>query len=287
MKSYLKSQNAVFVAAAILMAAMSLTGCKGIIPGTGNLNNSGEVSTSSETSGSTDTDTDTDTDTATDTTTDTGSDTDTDINFNALDKSVEAINNLTFDTNVSTGSKDGDTAKTDPSGEKTVYSFCDVYADGNDLTIIPNGGLNSRTALLRGKDLNGFLDYVDSEVLEKGRNINRDFFYDMLAVMLVDKDLSSDEISIEKNIIMSLAMANKFYDTDVKINDCYINAANAAEYRYHVTAYGKDDTWVVNYRDRTMYMNDGKTEYVSEMFEDENLAVWMVAIEDYYGIVFK
>jgi hypothetical protein len=34
-------------------------------------------------------------------------------------------------------------------------------------------------------------------------------------------------------------------------------------------------------------MNDGKTEYVSGMFKDEYLAVWMVAIEDYYGLVFK
>ena len=170
---------------------------------------------------------------------------------------------------------------------KTVYSFTDVYADGNDLTVIPNGGLNPKTVLYGGKDLEGFLDYIDSDVLEKGRRINREFFYDMLAVMLVDKDLSSDEDSIEKDLIMSLAMANNFHNLDVKINDCYLNAANAAEYRYHVTAYDKDDTWVVNYRDRTMYMNDGKTEYVSQMFKDEYLAVWMVAIEDYYGLVFK
>ena len=86
---------------------------------------------------------------------------------------------------------------------------------------------------------------------------------------------------------MSLAMANNFHDMDVKINDCYLDANNAAEYRYHVTAYDKDDTWVINYRDRTMYMNDGKTEYVSQMFKDEYLAVWMVAIEDYYGLKFK
>jgi hypothetical protein len=105
--------------------------------------------------------------------------------------------------------------------------------------------------------------------------------------MMVDKDLSSDEQSIENNLIMSLAMANNFHDMDVKINDCYLDANNAAEYRYHVTAYDKDDTWVINYRDRTMYMNDGKTEYVSEMFKNEYLAVWMVAIEDYYGLEFK
>ena len=287
MKTYLQSRKAFYFATAILMAAMSLTGCKNDAPETSITDGFDSASSISDTSGGTNTDS--------------NSDLKTDVDLDSLNESIEAINNLNIDTNVSTGfknsdAKDTDTApaddasestKAEPSGTKTVYSFTDVYADGNDLTIIPNGGLNPQTVLHGGKDLKGFLDYVDSVVLEEGRTINRDFFYDMLAVMMVDKDLSSDEDSIEKNLIMSLAMANNFHDMDVKINDCYLNAANAAEYKYHVTAYGKDDTWVVNYRDRTMYMNDGKTEYVSEMFKDEYLAVWMVAIEDYYGLVFK
>ena len=284
MSMYLRSHKAALVTAAILTAAMSLTGCKDDGPKTSIMDGSNEVSAYSEASDSTDT----------------GADINADIDLDSLNKSIDAINNLKFDTDVSTkadsNDTDSDTAqagdstdstKSEPSGNKTVYSFTDVYADGNDLTVIPNGGLNASTVLYGGKDLKGFLDYVDSTVLEKGRTINRDFFYDMLAVMMVDKDLSSDADSIEKNLIMSLAMANNFHNTDVTINDCYLNAANAAEYKYHVTAYGKDDTWVVNYRDRTMYMNDGKTEYVSDMFKDEYLAVWMVAIEDYYGLVFK
>ena len=288
MNMYLRSRKAAFITAAILTAAMSLTGCKGDGPSTSIMDDSNELSSFSDNSGSNDT----------------GNDINADIDLDSLNKSIDAINNLKFDTgadtNADTNPKSNDSesdnvqaddssdnTKAEPSGEKTVYSFTDVYADGNDLTIIPNGGMNASTVLYGGKDLKGFLDYVDSTVLEKGRTINRDFFYDMLAVMMVDKDLSSDPDSIEKNLIMALAMANNFHDTDVKINDCYLNAANAAEYRYHVTAYGKDDTWVVNYRDRTMYMNDGKTEYVSEMFKDEYLAVWMVAIEDYYGLVFN
>ena len=284
MSMYFKSRKATLATAAILTAVMSLTGCKDDGPKTSIMDSSNEVSSYSETSDSTDT----------------GTDINADIDLDSLNKSIDAINDLKFDIGSDTGSDSNntesnavqagdssDSTKDEPSGEKTVYSFTDVYADENDLTVIPNGGMNASTVLYGGKDLKGFLDYVDSNVLEKGRTINRDFFYDMLAVMMVDKDLSSDADSIEKNLIMSLAMANNFHDTDVKINDCYLNAANAAEYRYHVTAYGKDDTWVVNYRDRTMYMNDGKTEYVSEMFKDEYLAVWMVAIEDYYGLVFK
>ena len=284
MSMYLKSLKTALATAAILTAAISLTGCKSEGPGTSIKDESNEVSSFSDVKDSTDT----------------GTDINADIDLDALNKSVESIKDLKFDTDVSTKSKSSDTenntaqagdssdsTKNEPSGDKTVYSFTDVYVDGNDLTLIPNGGLNASTILYGGKDLKGFLDYVDSDILEKGRKINRDFFYDMLAVMMVDKDLSSDPDSIEKNLIMSLAMANNFHDMDVKINDCYLNAANAAEYKYHVTAYGKDDTWVVNYRDRTMYMNDGKTEYISEMFKDEYLAVWMIAIEDYYGLVLK
>lgn len=305
MKTYLKTRNAAAAAAVILMAAMSLTGC--------GRKSASKVSESTDikTDVNVDANTDTNTDTKNDMNLDINVDTNTDIDIEALNKSVDSIKNLEFDTNVGTGSKsDGTGTDTDaeaapesdytsndtgsdttqaaePSGKKTVYSFTDAYVDGNDITIIPNGGMNSKTVLYGGKDLEGFLDYVDSDVLEKGRKINRDFFYDMLAVMMVDKDLSSDEQSIENNLIMSLAMANNFHDMDVKINDCYLDANNAAEYRYHVTAYDKDDTWVINYRDRTMYMNDGKTEYVSEMFKNEYLAVWMVAIEDYYGLKFK
>lgn len=276
---FVKIHPVACVAATILISAMSLTGCSG--DSGKNINTSpNEESSFSDTHDS--------------------SDINTDIDLDALNKSVKSIQDLKFDTDVNSDSQSNETAvdteqtdntseisATEPAGDKTVYSFTDVYRDGNDLTIIPNGGLNASTILYAGKDIKGFLDYIDSVVLEEGRTINRDFFYDMLAVMLVDKDLSSDPQNIENNLIMSLAMANNFHDTDIKINDCYLDANNAAEYDYHLTIYGKDDTWLVNYRDRTVYMNNGKTEYVSDMFKDEYLAVWMVAIEDYYGIKFQ
>ena len=277
----LKKHYVAGITAAVLISAMSLTGCSG--DAGKDINASlNEGSSLSDALDSTDTNTN------------------TDIDLDALNKSVENIKDLKFDTDVNTNSQSNETAadteQTDkasessaaePAGDKKVYSFTDVYRDGNDLTVIPNGGMNASTVLYAGKDLKGFLDYIDSTVLEKGRTINRDFFYDMLAVMIVDKDLGSDPQNIENCLIMSLAMANNFHDTDIKINDCYLDANNAVEYHYHLTMYGKDDTWLVNYRDRTVYMNDGKTEYVSDMFKDEYLAVWMVAIEDYYGLKFQ
>ncbi len=283
MSTYFKTRPVAVVTTTILLAALSLTGCSGGSD-SGSSTDSNERPSLSDTHDSTDI----------------NADINTDISLDALNKSVENIKDLKFDTDVNTGSQSNeaeiDAEQTDaaskgltkePKGDKKVYSFTDVYTNGNDLTVIPNGGLNESTVLYAGKDIKGFLDYIDSVVLEEGRTINRDFFCDMLAIMLVDKDLSSDADSIGKNLIMSLAMANNYHDTDIKINDCHLNANNAADYEYHVTMYGKDDTWIVNYRDRTVYFNSGKTEYVSDMFKDEYLAVWMVAIDDYFGIEFK
>ena len=121
-------------------------------------------------------------------------------------------------------------------------------------------------------------------MLEKGRKINRDLFYELLAIMLVDKDLSPDFKANEMNIVMSLAMANDFYDSDVKIDTCDLKADNASEYRYHVDYEGNENIWVVDYGKRTVYFNDGATEYSSDMFKDDYLAVWLVALEEYYGV---
>ncbi len=211
-----------------------------------------------------------------------------DIDLDKLNKAAESMKDLDLDTDIDVDFEDPDIPEVPDdietaAGDEVNYSYTDVVRNGEDITVTPNGGLNGSTVLANGKDLGGFLDYVDSTVLEKGRTINRDLFYDLLAIMLVDKDLSSDFEGIEKNMIMALAMANNFHDTDVTVKDCYLNAKNAAEYRYHVKAFGKDDTWIVNYNERSVYFNDGKTEYSSDMFKDDYLAIWMIAIEEYYG----
>ncbi len=216
----------------------------------------------------------------------------TDIDLDALSKSVDSIKdlNLTADLNSDKDSNDMDASEeesetaNEPKGEKTVYTYVDVYRDGDDLVVIPNGGMNPSTELFAGKDLNEFLDYVDSTVLEPGRKINRDLFYDLMATMLVDKQYSSDPTYIEKYMIMALAVSNNFYNTPIKINECDLDANNATDYWYKLTAYEKEDTWVINYANRTLYMNNGKTEYVSDMFKDEYMAVWLMAVDEYFGL---
>lgn len=218
---------------------------------------------------------------------------DADIDVSSLQDAADNIKNL--DLNKDSGNDSGqestevnDTqtneASDEPDGEKTTYSFIDVTQTDSGLYMVANGGMNGSTVLFADKDLNGFLDYVDNTVLEEGRTINRTMFYDILAYMLVDDQLSANEESREKHLMMALAVANNFHDVDVNIKSCVIDANNAADYHYNLTAYGADDTWLVNYQDCKFYMHDGATEYVTDMFKDEYLAVWLMAIEDYYGI---
>ena len=221
--------------------------------------------------------------------------TDADIDLDALNKSVESIQDLDLGPVVDDASDPVAEDSSDPekpaaepadesSSEVTKYSYADVTISGNDIKLVSNGGLNGSTVLYGDKDLNGFLDYVDSVVLEEGRTINRDLFYELLSFMLVDKKLVSDFDEIENNMFMALAVANNFHDTEVEIRECHLNADNAVDYHYYVTIYGKEDKWIVNYGDRTFFMNDGATEYVTEMFKNDYLAVWLMAIDDYYGI---
>ncbi len=208
-----------------------------------------------------------------------------DVEMDELNKAVEDLKNLDLSKEIE--GIDGATEKPEVpevSGNVTHYSYVDVTTEGTDATVVPNGQLNASTQLFNSKDLGGFLDYVDNTVLEKGRTINRDLFYDVLATMLVDKDLNPDTEDIEMNMIMALAFANNFHDTPVKVNECHLDLTNPVEYIYHVKAFDKDDIWHVNFDKRTVFFNDGKTEYSSTMFKDEYLAVWFTAIEEYYGL---
>ncbi len=166
---------------------------------------------------------------------------------------------------------------------KTVYEFVDVEIFGNDFTVTSNGGMNGSTVLAADKDLNGFLDYVETEVLQSDYKLNRQLFFDILAGMIVDKSLISGNADIEKNMIMALAWAYQYRDEDIKINSFTMDATSATDYRYDITFSGVNDTWIVNYGTRSMLINDGQTPLTTDMFKDENLTVWLIAIDEYYG----
>lgn len=216
---------------------------------------------------------------------------DLDIDIEGLDDAIESMESLDFSDSLDSSESDFDLDTDTDAGsfdessdvQSIAYSYVDVTIDGNDATIVPNGRLNGSTVFYGGKDLEGLLDYIDGEVLQTGRYINRDFFYDLLSTMLVDESAYSEFEDIESNMIMCLAMADNFYNIDVRVESCDLALDNAAEYNYNVKAEGRDDTWIINYGERTIYFNNGSTEYSSDMFKDEYLALWMMAVDDYYG----
>ncbi|MCR5831257.1 MAG: zinc ribbon domain-containing protein [Lachnospiraceae bacterium] len=215
-------------------------------------------------------------------------DIDSDIDLDKLNEAVESMKDLDLTGEIGSGSNagqenaDASSKEEQSAGDVLKYTYADVVSSDNETTVTPNGGMNSSTVIANGKDLGGFLDYVDNVVLEKGRTINRELFCEILSTMLVDESALKDFDEVQKNMIMALALANNFHDTDVKINSCNFNDGNFTDYHYNVTAYGTDDIWLVNYRDRTVFFHDGKTEYVSTMFKDEYLAIWMMAVDEYY-----
>ena len=208
---------------------------------------------------------------------------DLDIDLDALNSEIEEMTNNELDQlDLDPDSiPDSDTTSSD-SGES--YDYVDVTYSGNTVKIAPNGNLDGSTVLYGGKDLEGLCDYIDDYVLEEGRYINRDMLYDLIAIDVVDDSLWTDFEDIELNMIMACALANNFHNLDVRVTDCVIDSANPTDYKYDVVAEGRDDTWIINYKDKTVYFNNGATEYSSDMFKDEYLAVWMTGIEEYYGI---
>ncbi len=75
----------------------------------------------------------------------------TDIDLDAIKESADAIKNLDLnvDLNADSSTEDtsieGEESVNEPKGEKTVYSYADVYRDGNSLAVIPNGGMSGST----------------------------------------------------------------------------------------------------------------------------------------------
>ena len=202
-----------------------------------------------------------------------------DIDLDSLNSEIESLENIDlseFD--------DFADANDDVYSESYSYDYADVSYGDNTVTISPNGNLDGSTVLYGGKDLEGLCDYIDNEVLEDGRYINREFLYDLIAVDVVDDSLYSKFDDIELNLIMDCALANNFHNIDVSVTDVVIDAAKPTDCNYDVVAEGREDTWIINFKDKTVYFNNGGTEYSSDMFDDTYLTYWMIAIEDYYGI---
>ena len=164
------------------------------------------------------------------------------------------------------------------------YSFANVAYGEKALFVVPSGNVNDHTVLRNGKTAGEFADFVDNDVLEDGRKVNRELFYDLISVYLVDPTLSTDDGTFEKSMVYLTTFANQFYNMDVSVEAMSVPFTEQDRYRFKVKSYGNDDIWIADPNNNIFYFNNGNTEYNSSMYDESTLSLWLIAVDVFFGI---
>ena len=165
-----------------------------------------------------------------------------------------------------------------------VYEYVNVKIDGTNLIVIPNGTVNDDTVIYNEKTLGALCDYIDSNVLDSGRTINRKFLYGLVSTQVIDPKMMSSYEQFNRTMIYCLTIANEFYSVDVTLNDLILDTTNNTKQIFEVTAEGKDDSWILDGHEKKFYLNGGSTEYTSSMFDSQTLAVWSFVLDDFFEV---
>ena len=80
-----------------------------------------------------------------------------------------------------------------------------------------------------------------------------------------------------------LTIANEFYSVDVDVKDLILDNKEETKQVFDVVAAGKEDTWIFDGHEKKFYLNNGNTEYTSSMFDAQTMAVWSIALDEYFG----
>ena len=165
-----------------------------------------------------------------------------------------------------------------------VYEYVNVKIDGTNLIVIPNGTVNDDTVIYNEKTLGALCDYIDSNVLDGGRTINRKFLHGLVSTQVVDPKMMASYEQFNRTMIYCLTIANEFYSVDVTLNDLILDTTNNTKQVFEVTAEGKDDSWILDGHEKKFYLNGGSTEYTSSMFDSQTLAVWSFVLDDFFEV---
>ncbi len=181
----------------------------------------------------------------------------------------------------------GTVSGTGSAGEENydaVYEYVNVKIDGSNLIVIPNGTVNDDTVIYNEKTLGALCDYIDSNVLDGTRTINRKFLHGLVSTQVIDPKMMSSYEQFNRTMVYCLTIANEFYSIDVTLNDLILDTANNTKQVFEVTAEGKDDSWILDGHEKKFYLNGGSTEYTSSMFDSQTLAVWSFVLDDFFGV---
>ena len=179
----------------------------------------------------------------------------------------------------------------DPDYSYDEYSYATAVVYDDCMYLEGKGVINDNTVIYTDKTIGGFCDYVEKEVLEDGRKLDRRLLYSLLEVHLVDDSYykgDNNAAYFEQTMMYCMMFANEFPDMNMKLDSCMYYTDEPTTYYYVLDIGEKSDTWTVDYNKKEIYMNDGKTEYKSageySMFSDKTKMTWMIAIDKYFGI---
>lgn len=168
------------------------------------------------------------------------------------------------------------------------FDYVTAYVKEGDYIFKPNGGLNGDT-VFRDKKLSDFCDHIDELIAKSGKKLNRQLFYDVLAADLIDSSMGPKEDKyLAESLMYALSFAYYFDDMQVDFNYCRSFEGATTRYYYSLSTFGVDDIWMVDYSNRELYMNRGKTKYEPygdfALFSDESYGMWLIYSITYFGL---
>ena len=171
------------------------------------------------------------------------------------------------------------------------YSYAKALSYGDYMYLEGKGAIKDSTVIYGDKTIGEFCDYVDSNVLESGRKIDRKLLYSLLAIHLVDESYyqgAANKEYFEQSMMYCLMFANEFHDMNMELDSCMYYTSEPTTYYYELEIGEKDDTWTVDYSKEQIFMNYGTIDYKSagddSMFSKKTKLIWMSAIDQFFGI---
>jgi hypothetical protein len=170
----------------------------------------------------------------------------------------------------------------------TSYAFAYVYDMDGTVLIRPNGLVKDNTVVWNGKTVGGLCDFIDENILQGGKKIDRKLLYDMISIHIVDPSIVPDDQTFVILMKYCLTVSNEFSGVDTRMESASFNKSIPNTYDYNVVVGDKASTWTIDYDNFKITLNNGETVYnpVGEngMFSEQTMTLWINVIDYYFGI---
>jgi len=159
------------------------------------------------------------------------------------------------------------------------YQFAYTKNIDNGIVVFPNGTVNDDT-IIREMEIGVFLNFVNTVVLENDNKINKQLFFDLISVEILDPNIANiDSVqTFNKKIAYCLAISKAFGNDDIRINNGIFEYNYYNLHKYIITRNGSKDMWIMDGGNDRFYI--GNSEYVTFPYKNGNNGIENVSILD-------